>query len=79
LQRHMGWMNVPFSLFSPLLKTQAQGAATTIFAATAPEIPSGAYLVDCKEAKSSAAGRDMNVASALWEKTEELVSEALDK
>lgn len=79
LQRHMGWMNIPFSLFSPLLKTQAQGAATTIVAATAPDIPSGAYLADCKEAKSSAAGRDMSVASALWAKTEELVSKALNQ
>lgn len=79
LQRHMGWMNIPFSLFSPLLKTQPQGAATSMYAATAPGIPSGAYLVDCKEAQSSAAGRDMKLAAVLWDKTEELVNKAVNK
>lgn len=37
----------------PFLKNPAQGAATTIYAATAPELAgkSGAYLVDCAVAK----------------------------
>lgn len=41
------------SAAEPWLKTAAQGAATTIYAATAPELSgkSGAYLEDCQEAK----------------------------
>ncbi len=37
----------------PWLKTAAQGAATTVYAATAPELrgKSGVYLEDCQEAK----------------------------
>jgi hypothetical protein len=63
------------------LKTPQQGAATSIYAAVTPglEAASGAYLVDCSlcEEGCSSAGKDLGMARALWDKTEELIGEAM--
>ena len=50
-----------------------QGAATTVYAATAPELAgkSGAYLVDCNIATPSAQAQDAELAKRLWAVTEE--------
>ncbi len=60
----------------------AQGAATSVFAATAPELDDpaverGAYLADCGLAGGSctARGRDAGLARKLWEATEKLLLE----
>ncbi len=47
----------------------AQGAATTIYAATAPELDghSGAYLVDCAIAKPAARAENEEEQKKLWE------------
>ena len=49
-----------------------QGAATSVYAATAAELAgkSGAYLVDCKIAQPSAQAQDAQLAKKLWEVTE---------
>lgn len=58
-----------------------KGAATTVYAALAPELEGkgGAYLADCSITR---AGRVLNppeLPAQLWEKTEELIKEALEK
>lgn len=61
------------------LKTVEQGAATSVYAATAPELEgqSGAYLADCKVAASSKLAQEAELAKGLWAKSEELVEAAL--
>ncbi|PRW56818.1 short-chain dehydrogenase reductase SDR [Chlorella sorokiniana] len=79
---HMGGRaTVFYCMYKPWLKSAAQGAATTIYAATAPELSgkSGAYLEDCHEAKPWRCARDADMARRLWDKSEELVQAALKK
>jgi NAD(P)-dependent dehydrogenase (short-subunit alcohol dehydrogenase family) len=79
LARSMGWLGKVFVFFLKLLsKSAAQGAATSIFAATAPELAgqSGAYLADCAVANASAAGRDAELAERLWRVSEQIVGHA---
>ena len=56
-----------------------QGAATTVYAATAPELDaqSGSYLSHCAVASPNKAGQDGVLAERLWAKTEELIQAAL--
>jgi hypothetical protein len=58
-----------------------QGAATTVYAATAPELESqsGAFLSDCRVMTPSKAAQDGELAKRLWVKTEELIEAALKK
>jgi len=70
-----------------------QGAATTVFACTAPELEerSGEYLADCQVGRDargywgrrfchpSALARDGDLARQLWEKTEEMIAAALKR
>ncbi|KAI7837673.1 hypothetical protein COHA_008534 [Chlorella ohadii] len=82
LQRHMGWEAAIMNFIGgPFMKTTQQGAATSVFAATAAELEgqSGAYLADCKVATPSKAAQDGEAARALWVKTEELLGAALAK
>ena len=55
-----------------------QGAATAVYAATAPELngQSGAYLQDCKVGKASATAQDAGLATKLWDVTEAQLAEA---
>jgi NAD(P)-dependent dehydrogenase (short-subunit alcohol dehydrogenase family) len=64
-----------FRLAGPLLRTPAQGASTSIWAATAPELAheSGKYYKDRHEAKVSRAARDDAAAERLWEVSEAIV------
>ena len=58
------------------LKSIAQGAATTIYGATAPELDgkTALYLADCGEAPSSRASRDDDLAEKVWAISEKCVS-----
>lgn len=55
-----------------------QGAATAVYAATAPELDgkSGAYLQDCHLSRSTAKGADAELSSKLWSVTEEQLRQA---
>lgn len=78
LARDMGLMGKVFVFFLKLFaKTPAQGAATSVFAATAPELvgQSGAYLADCAVVSASPTGRDQALAERLWAASEQIVSE----
>ncbi len=57
-------------------KTVPQGTATQVWAAVNPDAlqHSGEYLADCNKARSSKHGRDMALATALWEKSEEIAA-----
>jgi retinol dehydrogenase 12 len=66
----------------PLMKTVPQGAATSVYAATSPDLgaaQNGFYLADCGPCAPSAAGRDDALADALWAATEADVDAALAK
>lgn len=65
---------VGLRMVRPLLKTAEQGARTSIYVASAPEIEgaSGLYFVDCKPTKPSRWARDDHEAKKLWELSERL-------
>jgi retinol dehydrogenase 14 len=72
-----GWIQrllVPF--FRPFMKTPAQGAATSIHLASAPELENvtGLYFVNSKAKKSSERSYDLSAAALLWKVSAELVS-----
>jgi len=79
LSRHMNVVaRTAFALGKPLfLKSVEQGAATETYVAVHPDVAdvSGEYFADCNVAKSSRLGRDMQLASRLWEETERIVDE----
>lgn len=82
LGRHMGWLGTMLNaVSSKFQKTVPQGAATTVWAATAPELAgrSGAYLADCQVAEPNRQAQDADMARALWDKTEELIAAATTK
>ena len=79
LARSMGFIGAVFVFFLKLFaKSPAQGAATSVFAATAPELAgqSGTYLADCAVARTSPAGQDAELAERLWTVSEQLVAAA---
>ena len=55
----------------------AQGAATSVYAATSPELDgkSGAYLADCKVANPSKQAQDEQLAQKLWTITEQQIKD----
>jgi NAD(P)-dependent dehydrogenase (short-subunit alcohol dehydrogenase family) len=61
----------------PKMKTVAQGAATTLLAATAAEYGTqgGMYLADCQPTKGHRLSRDPAACRKLWEISEALVTE----
>jgi NAD(P)-dependent dehydrogenase (short-subunit alcohol dehydrogenase family) len=60
------------------LKTLEQGAATTVWAATAAGIPSGSYLADCQVAEAAAHATDPGEVERCWAWSEEEVGERFD-
>ena len=59
-----------------LLKTPAQGAATQCYLASSPAVANvrGAYYADCNPSETTPLGRDMALATRLWEASEALVA-----
>jgi len=68
----VGW--AMSNLVPHFAKTPAEGARTSIYLASSPEVSglSGQYFVDCKPARSSAASQDRSAAAQLWAVSEEL-------
>jgi NAD(P)-dependent dehydrogenase (short-subunit alcohol dehydrogenase family) len=78
LARSMGVLGKVFVFFLKLFsKTPAQGAATSVFAATAPGLAgqSGAFLADCAVAPFTGEGQD-ELAEQLWAASEQIVAGA---
>jgi retinol dehydrogenase 14 len=63
-------------LLRPLMKSPAQGAATSIHVASAPELEqvSGRYFANRRPTRSSARSYDLAVAARLWEASADLVT-----
>lgn len=63
--------------FRPFAKSIEQGAATTVYCATASELANagGQYFRDCKPNAMSQGARDRELAKRLWERTEQFVRE----
>ncbi len=77
LTRSMGALGAVYRVLGRLfLKSVEQGAATSVFAATAPELEgnSGAYLADCAITRASDAANDSALAEQLWVASERLCS-----
>lgn len=75
------WWQQPLISASQLfLKTPQQGAATSIYLATSPEVAgvSGKYWVDCQPKTSSAESYDSEVARKLWQASVELTGAPAD-
>ena len=77
LARSMGFLGNTFLKVARLfLKSIPQGAATTIFAATAPELAgcTGAYLADCAEKEPTREALDEALAEKVWALSEKAVA-----
>jgi NAD(P)-dependent dehydrogenase (short-subunit alcohol dehydrogenase family) len=86
-----GWLKEDGSVTEGLMKTIDQGAATSVWVATAPELEGigGLYFEDCQQARDwdpanpikGVAAYSLDPASAdkLWDITEEMVADALDQ
>ena len=63
------WARAFIMLLRPFFRTPEQGAATSIYLASAPELEqvTGKYFAACKETRSSAVSYDAAVARRLWE------------
>lgn len=73
LTRSMGFSGTIFRVIGGLfMKSIPQGAATSVFAATSPELKgkSGAYLADCHVVDASKEGVDAELAEKVWALTE---------
>ncbi|HEX2909751.1 MAG TPA: SDR family oxidoreductase [Chloroflexia bacterium] len=68
-------MSSLFRLAAPFLKKPEEGARTSIYLASSPEVEgvSGKYFVNCKERKSSKLSYSETDAQRLWKISEELV------
>ena len=64
------------ALLKPFILSPAQGAQTSIWAASAPELDgvSGCYFVKKKRARSSSASYDETFAKRLWQESEQLTA-----
>ena len=64
-----------YKLFGFMMETPAQGARTSIYAASSPEMEgvTGKYLSACKIAKPSPEALDETVAAKLWDLSLKLV------
>lgn len=62
--------------FRPFAKSIEQGAATTVYCATASELTGagGQYFRDCRPRAMSQGARDSEVAKRLWERTEAFIA-----
>ncbi len=63
-----------YTLLTPLTKSNAQGAETSIYLASSPEVEgvTGKYFADSKETPSSPASHDQEAARRLWEISEQM-------
>jgi NAD(P)-dependent dehydrogenase (short-subunit alcohol dehydrogenase family) len=73
-----GILALGIRLAVPFMITPPQGAFTSVYLASSPEVAgvTGKYFVKCKERMPSRAARDSDAARRLWEASEALVSKA---
>ena len=68
------WAKAIMRVVGIFFKSPAQGAATSLFAATSPELEgvTGRYFAKCKEVTPTAGARDEDAAARLWKISEEM-------
>ncbi|XP_042733150.1 WW domain-containing oxidoreductase isoform X1 [Lagopus leucura] len=80
---HRNWWvyTLLFTLARPFTKSMQQGAATTVYCATAAELEGlgGMYFNNCCRCLPSAEARNELTAAALWELSERLIREQLGR
>lgn len=83
LANNMGFLGSVYMAFAKtigrlFLKSIPQGTATSIYAATAPELASesGAYLADCRIVAPSRDGSDDSLADRVWALSERAIAQA---
>jgi NAD(P)-dependent dehydrogenase (short-subunit alcohol dehydrogenase family) len=69
-----GWLGYAIKLVAPFFLTPEEGAATSIYLASSPEVEgvSGKYFAKSAEKKSNRESYDRDVARRLWEVSEKL-------
>ncbi len=74
-QTYGGAMSVLVKIARPFLLTPEQGAQTTIYLASSPEVAgvTGKYFVRCKPARSNGVSYDVQAQRKLWALSEQLV------
>jgi len=74
----LAW-RIMFGLMKPFLLNAKQGAQTTLYVASAPELAgvSGKYFAKSKIAESSPQSRDPNVVAEVWAWTEKMIGQRL--
>lgn len=81
LMRNIGDLRAMLSkvISWPISRSVERGAATQCYVATAPALEgvSGHYFADCNPARKSAHGRNPELASRLWQVSEELAADYL--
>jgi len=70
-----------YTLMTPFTKSNAQGAETSIYLASSPEVEgvTGKYFADSRETPSSEASHDEEAAKQLWEISEQMTGLAAAK
>jgi len=73
-----GFLAWGVKVYAPFSLTPEQGARTTVYLASSPEVEgvTGRYFAKCKEKTPSAQARDAAAAARLWAVSEELVARA---
>ncbi|WP_273126975.1 SDR family oxidoreductase [Bacillus weihaiensis] len=76
VNRQTGFGKLIYKMLSPFFQTPLEGASTTIYLATSPEVKSisGEYFINKKIAKTSKKANDMDLAKHLWEWSSKEVS-----
>ena len=71
--------NFGMKLISPFIRKPDQGAQTSIYLASSPEVEgvSGKYFFDCKAVDSSPSSHDQALAEKLWQVSLELTGKAI--
>lgn len=74
-----GFFKFLVGLATPFMISAEEGAATTIYLASSPEVEgvTGKYFDKCKPIRPNEAGRDAALAAALWKKSEDLVASSV--
>ena len=74
-----GFFKFLVGLATPFMITAEQGAETTIYLASSPEVEgvTGKYFDKCKPVSPNRAGCDGALAAALWKKSEDLVASSV--
>jgi retinol dehydrogenase-12 len=83
LQRHLGAKTVIDAMslpLKPLMKSVPQGAATSCYVATSPQLTgvSGKYFTDCNQNNTLCKeAEDMGIAAQLWAVSEEMIAKKI--